>query len=175
MMLDDYEVPNKEIKVSMSMRIESETLNGQSSGTSTSHKGFKPKVFNVSLIIPYVEPTALSALIAVAQVTNADGSLKVYDITDDLANAVKVRRVQFTEEFYVREMDRVSAWAVQFSLQDYQSVPEKAEQRQTTAAPQTQTATGNVVAATDDGEAVEGEGEIGFFERQLAKLDRALA
>lgn len=171
MMLDDYTVPDRNFKVSMSMRIDSEDLNAQSSGTSTSHKGFKPKVFTVSLLIPYAESELLSKLIAVAEATQSNGALKIYDITDELANSVKVRRVQFTEEFYVRDSDSLKAWSVQFALQDFQSVPEKVEQRQTTAAPQTQTATGTVVAS-DDGEE---EGEIGFFERQLAKLDRVLA
>lgn len=171
MMLDDHTVPNKELKVSMSMRIESEKLDGQGSGTSTAHKGFKPKVFTVSLIIPYAEPELLGALIAVAEATQGSGGLKVYDITDELANSVKVRRVQFTEEFYVREMDNVRAWAVQFSLQDYHSVPEKVEKRQETAAAQAQTADGEVVAAQGDDES----GEMGWFERQLAKMDKALS
>lgn len=171
MMLDDYTVPNREIKVSMSMRIETESLSSQSSGTSTAHKGFKPKVFTVSLIIPYAEPELLGKLIAVAEATQGNGALKNYDITDDLANSVKVRKVQFTEEFYVREMDKLSAWSVQFSLQDYHSVPEKIEQRQVTDAPQAQGAEGEVVAAQEEDE----KEEIGFFERQLAKLDKALA
>lgn len=173
-MLDDYEVPQKEIKVSMSMRIDSESLNGQSSGTSTAHKGFKPKVFNVSLLIPYAEPNSLSRLIAVAEAKQPSGALKVYDITDELANAVKVRRVQFTEEFFVRDMDQLRAWSVQFSLQDYQSVPEKVEQRQSVGKAQTQTATGSVIASEGDSD-VESNAEMGFLERQIAKLDRALA
>ena len=174
MMLDDYTVPNKELRVSMSMRIDSANLDGQSSATSTAHKGFKPKVFNVSLVIPFIEPDLLTRLIAVAQATQGDGSLKVYTITDELANAVKDRKVQFTEEFYVREMESLNAWAVQFALQDYHSVPEKVEQRQEISTAPAQTTDGQVVAA-DDTQQGEQSGEPGWFEQQLAKMDKALS
>lgn len=173
MMLNDYTVPNKELRVSMSMRIDSESLSGQNSGTGSAHKGFKPKVFNVSLLIPYAEPELLSELIAVAESTRADGSLTIYDITEDLANAIKVRQVRFTEEFYVRELEGLKAWSVQFTLQDYLSVPEKIEQRQESAAPQAQAADGTVTANEN---ASEGEEQpMGWFETQLAKVDKALS
>jgi hypothetical protein len=175
MMLDDYNVPNKELRVAMSMRIDSAKLDGQTSATGTAHKGFKAKVFNVSLLIPFAEPDLLSRLIAVAQTTQSDGSLKVYTVTDELANAVKVRKVQFTDEFYVRDMDRVNAWSVQFALQDFQSVPEKVEQRQEVSKAPAQTTNGEVVAAENTQASNEGEGEPGWFERQLAKMDKALS
>lgn len=182
MMLNDYTLPNKDLRVSMSMRIDSGDLSGQNSGTGSAHKGFKPKIFNVSLMIPFAEPEALGELIAVAESTRADGSLTIYDITEDLANAIKVRQVQFTEEFYVRELDSLKAWSVQFALRDYLSVPEKVEQRQVSAAPQAQTASGEVIAASESSTAGEsttaGDGEpqqISWFERQLAKADKALS
>lgn len=173
MMLDNYVVPNKELKVSMSMRIDSGDLSGQSSATTTTHKGFKAKVINVSLLIPFIEPDLLTELITVAQATIADGSLKIYTITDELAKAIKVRKVKFTEEFYVREMDDLKAWTVQFALQDHHSVPEKTEQRQQVSSAPAQTAGGETVATeeTQEGE----KEEIGFFERQLKKMDKALS
>lgn len=175
MMLDNFTVPNKELKVSMSMRIDSGDLSGQSSATSTSHKGFKPKVLSVSLLIPFIEPELLTQLIEIAQETAADGSLKIYTVTDELAKALKVRKVKFTEEFYVRELEGMKAWAVQFALQDHHSVPEKTEQRQEVSAAPAQTAAGETVAANETQEGEEEQGEAGFFERQLAKLDAALA
>lgn len=172
MMLNNYTLPNKELRVTMSMRIDSQDLSGQNSGTGSAHKGFKPKIFNVSLIIPFNQAEKLGELIAVAESTKADGSLTIYDITEELANAIKVRQVRFTEEFYVRELEKTKAWAVQFSLQDYLSVPEKNEQRQATAAPQAQSTEGAVTTPT------EGEGEpqqMSWFEKQLAKADKALS
>lgn len=173
MMLDNYVVPNKELKVSMSMRIDSGDLSGQSSATTTTHKGFKAKVLNVSLLIPFNEPELLTQLITIAQATLADGSLKIYTITDELAKAIKVRKVKFTEEFYVREMDDLKAWVVQFALQDHHSVPEKTEQRQQVSSAPAQTAGGETVAAESDNQ--EDAEEVGFFERQLAKMDKALS
>lgn len=173
MMLDNYVVPNKELKVSMSMRIDSGDLSGQSSATTTTHKGFKAKVLNVSLLIPFNEPDLLTQLITIAQATLADGSLKIYTVTDELAKAIKVRKVKFTEEFYVREMDDLKAWAVQFALQDHHSVPEKTEQRQQVSSAPAQTAGGETVAAESDNQ--EDAEEVGFFERQLAKMDKALS
>ena len=164
MMLDDFTVPNKELKVSMSMRIDSGDLSGQSSATSTSHKGFKPKVLNVSLLIPFIEPELLTQLIAVAQATAADGSLKIYTVTDELAKALKVRKVKFAEEFYVRELEGKKAWAVQFALQ-----------RQEGSTAPAQTANGDTVAANETQEGEEESGSMGFIERQIAKLDAALA
>lgn len=174
MMLDSYVVPDKELRVAMSMRIDTEGLSGQTSSTSTAHKGFKPKVFNVSLIIPFDEPSLLTKLTATAQATQPNGDLKIYSITDELANAVKVRKVQFTEEFFVRDMDNLRAWSVQFSLQDYQSVPEKVEQRKEVATAPAQTSSGQVVAAEETQEQPQAD-QPGFFERQLAKLNEALA
>jgi hypothetical protein len=114
----------------------------------------------------------LGELIAVAEATRSDGALKIYDITEDLANAVKVRQVQFTEEFYVRELDNLQAWSVQFSLKDYLSVPEKIEQRQPIGKPQAQTTPGAVTTA-DEPES--SPTELSWFERQLAKADKALS
>lgn len=172
MMLDDHTVPDRDFKCSMSMRIDAANLAGQSSGTSTAHKGFKPKVFTVTLTIAYIDAHLLGELIAIAEAKNKDGGLRVYNITDELANSVKVRRVQFAEEFHVREKEQLQAWTIQFTLQDYQSVPEKVEQRQALSNAPAQTADG-AVSGDEGGEAE--SGEMGMFERMLAKMDKALS
>lgn len=173
MMLNDYTLPNKELRVTMEMRIEAENLGAQTSGTDSAHKGFKPQQFMVSLLIPFVDVDDLTRLIAVAKATQENGALVVYTITDELANALKVRRVRFTDSFYVREAPGLKAWNVQFSLVEFNSVSEKTEQRQKTATAQAQAAVGAVVSAEVE-QASEGQ-ELTWFEQQLAKLDKALA
>lgn len=172
MMLNDYTLPNKELRVSMSMAYASEDLGAQSSSTDTAHKGIKPKVLNISLVIPYEEEDSLSALIAVAESVEGDGSLTVYDITDRTANPVGVRQVKFTDNFTVREAGTTNAWNVSFSLQEHRSTPERVEERQEAGSPQEQTAEGVVVS--DAGEQQD-TAPLTSTERFLSKVDRALS
>lgn len=177
MMLDNYTLPRKELQVTMEMRIESESLGAQTSGTDTAHKGFKPMQFMVSLLIPFVDADDLSRLIGVAKAVRTDGSPVVYTITDELANSLKVRRVTFTDSFYVRQAPGLKAWNIQFSLLEFNSVSEKTEQRLSLSTAPGQAATGaTTAAATGEGDTDEGgQGELTWFERQLEKLDKALA
>lgn len=175
MMLNDYAVPNKELRVTMAMRYDSESLGAQTSATDTAHKGIKPKVFNVSLLVPFVNSEQLTELITLAESTREDGALTIYDITDDTANALNVRQVRFTDSFNVREAGNVKAWTVQFALQEYQSVPEKIEQRQESANAEQQAADGTVIASTESAEQGDDTVPQTGFEHFLAKVDRALS
>lgn len=170
MMLNDYTLPNKELRVTASMRFESEKLGAQTSATDTAHKGIKAKVFNVSLVIPFVNADQLTRLMGIAESIRDDGALTVYDITDDTANAMNVRQVRFTDALNVRETGKLKAWTVQFSLQEYQSVAEKMEQRQQSETGDAQAADGTAIASTDeDGAPLTG------VEKFLAYIDQKLA
>jgi hypothetical protein len=174
MMLNDFTVPNKELRVTVGMRFESETLGAQTSATTTAEKGIKPKVITVALLLPHDDVDVLSDLTRVAQATKADGSLVVYDIVEPTANAMNVRQVKFTDSFDVRDDYRLRAWQINFSLQEFISVPEKMEQRQTKVVGATQTATGQVVAGDADDETQEPQA-MGNFEKILANLNTKLA
>jgi hypothetical protein len=174
MMLDNYKVPEKELRVSVGFSFDAANLDSQTSATDSSHKGIKAKKIHVSLLLPYEESQSLSELTAIAEATRDDGSLKIYDITEHAANAMKVRQVRFTDSFNVRDDYSLLAWQVNFTLQEYQSVPEKVEQRQAKVVAGVQQAAGQVVggdAATDSTEAQ----PKGSFEKILANIDSMLA
>lgn len=173
-MLDNYTIPDKELKVSIGMRFDADTLGAQTSGTDAAHKGIKPKTITVSLMIPFINENDLSQLTAIAEATLADGSLHIYDITEKAANAMKVRQVRFTDNFDVREDWRLRAWQVNFSLQEYKSVPERAEQRQNKVTSVVQQATGQAIGA-ESGEQTETQQPMGSMESIVAKLDGLLA
>lgn len=170
MMLDDYTVPNKEQRISVAMRFEADTLGAQTSGTDTAHKGIKPKVVTVALVIPFVDISQLSELTAIAEAIEDDGSLKIYDITETAANAMKIRRVHFTDAFNVREDWRLKAWQVNFTLQEFQSVPEKTEQRQEKVIAVAQEAPGQVI-----GMPIIPYGNKASFQQIISNLDSVLA
>lgn len=174
-MLDDYTVPDKNFRNTMNMRFETQELGAQTSATDTAHKGIKPKEFNISLSIPFKDKNHLTELIAIAQATKANGSLHVYDIVDELANAVKVRQVQFTDSFAAREDGSLKSWNIQFGLREYLSVPEKTEQRTETGAAAPQSAEGAVVT-TEGGESEDDSlTPKTNFEKMLYKVDKALS
>lgn len=172
MMLDNYKVPNKDLRVNVSMRFEAETLGAQTSGTDTAHKGIKPKTVNVSLLIPFTDAEQLTQLTAIAEAVRDDGSLHIYDITEETANAMKVRQVQFSETFDVREDYEWNAWQVNFSLQEYKSVPEKTEQRQDKVTAVVQQANGQTVS---EGNEAEPANSMSTMEKIIAKMDGMLA
>ncbi|WP_331352564.1 hypothetical protein [Cellvibrio sp. UBA7671] len=174
MMLNDFTVPNKELRVTVGMRFEDETLGAQTSATNTAEKGIKPKVITVALLLPHDEADLLSELTAIAQATNADGTLVVYDIVEPAANAMNVRQVKFTDSFDVRDDYRLRAWQINFALKEYKSVPEKMEQRQTKVVGAPQVAAGEVVSGEAVNETSPPE-TMGSFEKILANLDSALA
>jgi hypothetical protein len=174
MMLDNYTVPNKDLRVSVSMRFESDKLGAQTSSTDTAHKGIKAKTITVSLMIPFVDANLLTQLTAIAEATRDDGSLHIYDITEDAANAMKVRQVQFSDSFDVRQDWQLNAWQVNFSLDEYKSVPEKAEQRQEKVTAVVQQAAGENIGA-GEGTTAEAQQPMGMMESILAKIDGMLA
>jgi hypothetical protein len=173
MMLDDYVVPSKNFRVTMTMEFDSESLGAQTSATDSAHKGIKPKIFNVGLTIPFVDAKDLSELITIAQATRVDGSLHIYDIVEQTANAVKVRQVRFSDSFAAREDSVLQAWNVQFSVTEYLSVPEKTEQRTETSPAAAQSADGEIVSteepASDDATPKTG------FEKLLYKVEKSLS
>lgn len=175
MMLGNYTLPDKEQRVSITMRFDSENLGGQSSGTDTSHKGIKPKSIFIQLLIPFDEEKNLSELTAIAEATTDSGSLRIYDIVDRAANAMKIRQVQFSDSFDVREDYSLRAWQVNFSLVEYKSVAEKTEQRLKTTQAQPQAATGTTVSANDNAEQADDEKPVTGFEKFIAGMDKALS
>jgi hypothetical protein len=171
LLLDGQQVLGKRMKVTANLRIESEDLSGQTSGSEKAHKGFKPKTLTVTLQIAFVDQVQLKTLMRLAEATEGGGQLKTYRIVNDTASAFGMRQVQFTEGVSAREDDTLASWSVQFTLTEKQSNPEKVEQRRAANGTKAQSADGTGVAG-DDGSGT-GTALTGF-EATLKKLDNYL-
>lgn len=171
LLLDGQQVLGKRMKVTANLRIESEDLSGQTSGSEKAHKGFKPKTLTVSLQIAFVDLAQLKTLMRLAEGTAGGGQLKTYRVVNDTAAAFGIRQVQFTEGVSAREDDTLASWSVQFTLTEKQSNPEKVEQRRKANGTTAQSAPGTGVGGEDGsgtGAALTG------FEATLKKLDNYL-
>ncbi len=82
---------------------------------------------------------------------------------------MNIRQVQFSGNLVTKDLSPRDAWRVTFTLAEYLSVSEKAEQRQTTGLIQEQQGEGAATVSAAEAEALTG------FETFLGKLDQALA
>lgn len=173
MMLDNYKVPNKDLKVSLSQPIPNEDMSGQTASTETVGKGKKAKQLEVSLTVGFVDKQQLRELSALADAVDTKGDSVKYTIVDELAQAVNIRQVHFVGNFRVTKADMLQAWQISFSLAEYYSVPEKKEQRQPVAEPEQQASDTQAVAATDT--EVTPEEPLTGFRKWLKNWDESLA
>ena len=174
LLLDGEQVRGKNLKVTASLRIESDDLSGQTSNTDSAHKGFKPKTLAVTLQIPFVDYTFLRNLMRLAEATGTGGQLKTYRVVNDTASAFGVRQVQFSDGVSAREDDSLRAWLVQFTLSEKLSNPERVETRRAGKGVTQQGAPGQSVTAPGAGETSEAGQELTGFEATLKKLDAYL-
>ncbi|WP_226648113.1 hypothetical protein [Microbulbifer variabilis] len=174
MRLNDFVLRGSEITVNGVLRIETESLGGNTSSTDRAKNGIKPKALTVSLVIAFNKSADLSELLQQAESVDENGKLKVFDIVDDTAKAMNIRQVQFNEAFNVRQIPEKKAWRVNFTLSEYLSIPEKVEQRQKTQTAQRQSANGEAIAAADT-EQQDGTETLTGFEKVLKFADDALA
>lgn len=130
MRLNDYLVPQDELKVSAATTYRDQELGGETSSTATAHKGIKPKEINASFMVRFDEEANLTNFAAIAEATDDNGDLVVYEIVERTANALNIRQVRFTGTMDVREIDGKHAWRVIFRLKEHLSTAEKKEQRQ---------------------------------------------
>lgn len=128
--LDDFTLPGHGLAVSSNMEIRTEELSGETSGTDEADKGVKPKTLTVTLSIRYTEKTDLTKLTRIAEAKGANGEMKVYSITHETANALGIRQVKFTDNYTVKPGGTLKKWDVSFTLKEYKSIPEMAEQRE---------------------------------------------
>jgi hypothetical protein len=124
-LLNNYQIPGYEQKLSASLSIAGEDMSGQGSSTTQADKGEKAKEVSVSTHIRFIDAKDLTALIAVAEGKNDKDERKIFDIINVTANAMNIRQVQFQGDVQVHEEDKVRAWAITFKLVEYNSVPEK--------------------------------------------------
>ncbi|MFC6633521.1 DNA-binding protein [Microbulbifer taiwanensis] len=175
MRLNDFILRGSERVVHGRLRIETESLGGNTSASDRANNGIKPKALVVSLVIKFDAAEHLRELVRVVEAVDGNGKLVVYDILDDTAQAMGVRQVQFSDDFNVRQMPGQSAWRINFTLQEYLSVPEKIEQRAQAQESETQSADGQQVVDADSGEEQSQSQEYTGVEKVLKWADDALA
>ncbi len=169
MQLNDYTVPDHQLTLSVVTTFDSEDLSGETSSTSSAHKGIKPKEVSVSFLVRYRDVALLSAFYQVAEAVNGNGDLVVYTITEATTNAVNIRQVTFTGRLETRDVPDVDAWRVSCRLKETLSVPEKTEQRLETTDSSVPPTEGQTIATVEDTEA------LTSFERVLQFVDASLA
>ena len=171
--LDEEEVPNKELNVSVTLPMPTENISGDSSGTDTLHKGFKAKEISVRFIVPFDEAERLGDVFFMAEQLGDDGQPWIYNITNDTANAANVRQVRFSTRLVANEMEALQAWKVSFTLLEYRSVPEKKEERlEDQPQAETNAAPGAIVAPESQASPSAQSGEtLSSVEQVLQKLE----
>lgn len=181
MRLNDFMIPGNELSVTGNMRIETESLAGNGSASARANNGIKPKVFGVNLQIAFINKTDLTALISTAEAVDENGKLIVYDVVELTLNVANVRQVQFSDNVKWREIPNLDAWRVGFTLTEYNSVPERVEERIETANTQPQSAEGETSEAATDNQSEQVNNdddapaqELTGFEQFLSKVDKSL-
>lgn len=175
LLLDGQQILGKRLKITASLRIESDDLSGQTSNSQTAHKGFKPKTLTVSLAIPFVDQVQLRSLMRLAEATAGGGQLHMYRIVNDTAAAFGIREVQFSDGVSAREDDILNQWLVQFTLSEKLSNPERVESRRAANGVTSQSGPGSAVGGAAGGDGSGTPGELSGFERTLKKVDDWLA
>ncbi len=175
LLINGEQVIGNRMKVTANLKIESDDMSGQTSGTEKSHKGFKPKTLTVAMTIPFKDKANLRTLMRLAEGTESGGQLTTYRIVNDTAEAFGIRQVTFSDGVSAREDDSLSQWIVQFTLSEKLSNPEKVENRRAGNAVTSQSAPGEGV----DGAAAGAAGsttpqELTGFEAVLKKVDTYL-
>lgn len=125
-----FEVPGKNLTVSASLTIDKKALGGDTSGTDNAEAGIKPQRLSCSLLLPKDQAKKLKQLKVVVTGKDTEGAAIVYDIVDDLAEAMDIRQVRFVDGLNVTQSDGLQAWNVTFTLEEVRSVAERREERE---------------------------------------------
>lgn len=148
--LNGWNVPGYGLAVSGGLEMHTEDLSGETSATDRVEKGVKPKTFSVSINICFENADDLAELIRKAEAKDEDGALIIYTITCREADVAGIRQVRFADAIRWKPFDRLRAWSVSFTLREYLSVPEKAEQREKGKQSVAQTSDGETVAPEEN-------------------------
>lgn len=131
--LNAIQLKIKSLRITASQELASEDASGQSSSTDQAETGIKAKMLAVSGFLPFTQAEHLAQLFAMAEATES-GARVIYRISNRTANTLGVKQVRFSSKIEAVEQETTRQWAVNFTLSECRSVPEKVEER----APQAQ-------------------------------------
>ncbi|MGY4028289.1 baseplate complex protein [Aeromonas rivuli] len=176
--LDGEPIIMKSMRVSVSMQFQDKDQSGQTSSTSSAEQGAKGKELDISGLIAFKDDHMLSRLFELADAKGKGGQRHIYRVGSLLAKSVKVRQAKFAGRISASEQEGLLAWVVQFTLKEFDSVPEKREARLPgkpanigTGSPGTTAAAGG---SSQPGEETLSSGEA-FFKQLDNKLGDVLA
>mgnify|MGYP000213668104 CR=1 FL=1 len=127
--LNQQKINGQQLKVAVVLALASEDLSGQSSFAEAAETGDKPKAMTVSMVIRYKQAADLTAMLGLAEAKDSVGERVIYNVVNDTARAMGIRRVRFQGDLNVRENDGNQMWNVSFKLSEMRSVPEIKEAR----------------------------------------------
>ncbi|WP_429076458.1 hypothetical protein [Aeromonas hydrophila] len=173
--LDGEPIIMKSMRVSVSMQFQDKDQSGQTSATSSAEQGEKAKELDVSGLIPFKEERVLERLFELADAKGKGGERQVYRVGSLLAKSVKVRQAKFSGRITATEQEGLLAWQVQFTLKEFNSVPEKREQRMPKKAATVGQGTDKTAPAKAAGQDSEKEKPQGLLENMLQLGEDALS
>lgn len=159
--------------VSGKLNLPSADLGGESSRTDQSEKGNKPKELTVSSSIRFNDVSDLNLLIKLAEALDDNGERIIYNITNKTAEGMGIRQVVFSDNVMVNENESLRQWRCRFSLIEYRSTSEKAEERIAKKENSVTEPEGEVIAsAASENEALKPEGMV---ENAIASIEDLLS
>ena len=146
--LDGEALPGYDHRVTANGQLVRKDQSGETSGTGSSHQGWKAWVIGVSCKVRFRDGADLARLRQLFQArTDAAGELspdgfavlgvvvgspgvpKLYALTDPTAEALGVRQARFADFFQVVPDDTQRIWNVKFTLIEERSIPEITRER----------------------------------------------
>ncbi|MFT7680619.1 MAG: hypothetical protein ACI935_000050 [Moritella dasanensis] len=127
--LNGAQLPLKNLRISVRQQLAGQDMSGQTSATDQAETGSKGKIMNVKGVIPFNNKQLLTNLFRMAEALE-DGARQIYRISNQTAEALKIRQIKFQGAIRADEQDTLRQWSVSFELIEHLSVPERVEQRQ---------------------------------------------
>jgi len=127
--LNGTQLPLKNLRISVRQQLAGQDMSGQTSATDQAETGSKGKILTVKGVIPFNKKQLLTNLFRIAEALE-DGARQIYRISNQTAEALKIRQVKFQGAIRADEQDSHRQWSVSFELIEHLSVPERVEQRQ---------------------------------------------
>lgn len=144
-------ITGKNLQTNISAEFERKDMSGQTSSSSFSSGGNKPKKISASLQIPKDNSEELTRLDEAAAALDDKNDPVIYTISDDQCEARKIRQVIFIGSLTSKENENLQCYDVSFELQEYKSPSERKEERALAkAVPETKPADGEVQIGSVD-------------------------
>lgn len=175
--LDGELINLKSCKIYLTMQLADQDMSGQTSATGSAEQGDKAKELRINGLVPFTDQAQLTRLFELASAKDEAGNRVIYRLGASIGRTAKIRQVKFFGTVSAPEHSNLMAWHVSFSLREYLSIPEVAEQRQEQAAAntaQTSDQTASVIPAVAAGDNAPPQVEMSSLEKFLMRVDTAI-